>query len=316
MNCFFETTAQHRGLRIRGGMSPSTAFCFLLTGLALITALWPANGRLPILSALGATVFGIGAMAALGQISNVLFGFHLWNYFGMAIHTALGFALMGVGLLAYAREKGGMRWVLRRKISVAFVGSIAIMLTAAGVSWNYTNQLEKTVLEVSHTHEILAEIEDIRADKANLESGQRGYLILGDEKLLASREELKADVRQDVADLRRIGANDSRLQQWLDQLEPLMAQRTAFTEQLISTRRQNGFPAAQQLLASGPGLALSVEISRMLDAMHTGELDLLANRQKEADAASKVTFLVLPVAVFLSLTPPFPGRVFPQRGRR
>ncbi len=287
-----------------GRMSPSSAFSFILVGIGLLVASQPVlpRSRIALLSALAATVSVIGAAATLGQISNALFDFHLWNYFGMAVHTAAGFFLLGLGLWMCAKSEGEMRWALDRNVTIGFIILVAIMLTAAGVSWDYTNRLQQTALLVSHTHQVLKQIEDIRADKAILESNQRGYVILGDEKLLASREQLKAEVRRDVADLRKLTSDDPQQQKHLDQLEPLMTQRTTFAEQLIITRRVQGFPAAQQMLATGPGLALSAEIARLLDAMHEKQSELLLARENEADTVSKATFLLLPIAVFLSLT--------------
>jgi PAS domain S-box-containing protein len=300
----FRDAIESVGTSHPGRMSPSTAFCFVLAG----SALWVASQRillrlrLPILSALGATLIVIGGVGSLGQLANALLDVRLWNYFGMAVHTALGFILLGVGLLALVKHEKRMTWALDRMTTIGFATAVVVMLTAAGVSWNYTNQLRETTTWVSHTYNVLKEIEDLRADKANIESGQRSYLILGDEHLLDERQHLQAEVRQDIDNLRRLTADEPRQQRYLDQLEPLVNQRTLFGEEIITLRRQQGFPAAQQMLATGPGLALSVGIARVLDQMRDGEYALLATRQKEANAASTTTFLLLPVAVFLSLT--------------
>jgi PAS domain S-box-containing protein len=300
----FRDAIESVGTSQPGRMSPSTAFCFVVAG----SALWVASEqilqrhRFSVLAGLSATLIVIGGVATLGQISNALLNFRSWNYFGMAMHTAAGFILLGTGLLALAQSEKGMTWVLSKMTTAGFAVSIAIMLTAAGVSWNYTNELQKAASWVSHTHQVLKEIEDIRADKASLESGQRGYLILGDERLLAPREQLKTDVRQDMEDLRRLTADNPHQKSRLDQLEPLVAQRTEFAEQLIAVRRQQGFPAAQSMLATGPGLALSADIERVLGAMRDEEESLLVTREKRAEAVSTATFLLLPVAVFLSLT--------------
>jgi signal transduction histidine kinase len=301
---FFRDAIISVGTSQPGRMAPCTAFSFILVGCALVTAMQPVvpRIRIPVLASLGATLLLIGGVGTVAQLLNGLFALRLWNFFGMAIHTAVGFVLLGGGLLALVKSEGKMTWVLNNRITLGFLAAILIMLATAGVSWNYTDQLEKTALEVGRTHEILKEIEEIRADKAILESGQRGYLILGDEQLLAPRASLQAEVRRDVDDLRKLTADDPRQQRYLDQLETAMAQRTAFTEQIIAVRRQEGFPAAQKMLAVGPGLALSAAIARTLAAMHDGETALLITRQNQSETASTATFLLLPVAVFLSLT--------------
>ena len=300
----FRDAIESVGTSRPGRMSPSTAFCFILAG----SALWVASQqfvrrlRFSVLSGLGATLVVIGGVATLGQISNALLNFRLWNYFGMALHTAAGFVLLGSGLLALVKSEGRMGWALGKSITGGFIIAVVIMVTAAGVSWNYTNELQEAAGWVSHTHEVLAEIQDIRADKALLESSQRGYLILDDERLLAPREQLKNDVNEDMKDLRKLTADNPHQKPRLDQLESLIAQRTEFAEQIIAVRRQQGFPAAQSMLATGTGIALSANIEHVLGAMRDEEDSLLVAREARSEAVSTATFLLLPVAVFLSLT--------------
>jgi PAS domain S-box-containing protein len=300
----FRDEANAVGTSAPGRMSPATAFCFILTGIGLWTTSQQLllRLRLPVLSGLGTTLVVLGGAATLGQIFNALFGFRLWNYLGMAAHTALGFVLLGSGLLAYARDEGKTTWALGKSITLGFVVSMAIMLLAAGISWDYTYQLQDATAWVSHTQQVLKEIGDVRAGVMDLESSQRGYLILGDENLLTPREEAKAEIRQSIENLRRLTADNPDQKPRLDQLEPLIAQRTAFGEQTIAVRRQQGFPAAQQMLATGTGIALSAEIERVLGAMRDEEDSLLKTREKQSEAISTATFLLLPVAVFLSLT--------------
>ena len=287
-----------------GRMSPSTAFCFVLLGSArgLASQQLLRQLRFSLLSGLGATLIAIGGVASIGQILDALFDFRLWNYFGMALNSAAAFILLGVSLLAYARIEIGMRWLLDKTTTLGFAGAVAVMLTAAGVSWGNTSQLQAASAWVSHTHEVLKDIGEVRAGVMALESSQRGYLILGDEHLLTPREQAKTDIRQSVENLRRLTADNPHQKPRLDQLEPLIAQRTAFGEQTIVVRRQEGFPAAQQMLATGTGMGLSAEIERVLGAMRDEEDSLLLTREKQTEAVSTATFLLLPVAVFLSLT--------------
>jgi hypothetical protein len=115
-----------------GRMSPATAFCLVLAG----SALWAASQRMfrrfrfSAVPGLGATLAVIGGVACLGQISDALLHFRLWNYFGMAVHTAAGFFLLGSGLLALAGSEGAMEWVLDKSVTGGFIAAIAIMTVA------------------------------------------------------------------------------------------------------------------------------------------------------------------------------------------
>lgn len=300
----FRDATQSSATSRAGRMSPSTAFCLVLTGSALCAASQQIfrRFRFPVVSALGSTLVVIGVVACLGQISDALLHFRLWNYFGMAVHTAAGFFILGSGLLTLAWSEGEIAWALDKSVTGGFIVAIAIMVTAAGVSWDYTYQLKDASAWVSHTHQVLKEIENVRAGMMGLESSQRGYLILGDEQLLAPREQIKSNIRQSIDNLRSLTADNPHQKPRLDQLEPLIAQRAAFGEQTVVVRRQQGFPAAQQMLATRTGIALSADIDRVLRAMRDEEDSLLATRERQSEAVSTATFLLLPVAVFLSLT--------------
>ncbi len=287
-----------------GRMSTSTAFCFVLVGSALSVASQQILSRLrfSILSGLGATLIILGGVATFGQIANVLFHLRLWNYFGMAVHTAMGFALLGIGLLSLVKGEKGLAWSLDKRITTGFIASIAIMLTAAGVSWNYTSELQDAAAWVSHTHQVLKEIGDVRAGMAELESSQRGYIILGDEHLLASREEIKTEIRKSIENLRSLTADNPRQKPRIDQLAPLISQRTDFGEQTILVRRQQGFASAQHMIALGTGMRLSADVEQVLGALRGEEDSLLVTREKKSEMISTATFLLLPTVVFVSLT--------------
>jgi PAS domain S-box-containing protein len=300
----FRDVTQQAGTSFPGRMSPSTAFCLVLVGSALWVASQQASRRLrnSLLSGLSAALILIGGAVCIGQFSNALLNFQLWNYFGMAANTAAGFVLLGSGLLSFAKSEELMTWALGRRITGTFIVSIAIMITAAGLSWNYTYQLKDAAAWVSHTYQVLREIEEVRAGMTEMHNNQLGYLIFGDEHLLLLREKSMTEIRRSIETLGNLTSDNPHQKLRLDQLEPLIAQRVAFGERTILVRRQQGLLAAQRLLALGTDLALSNEIMQVLGAMRDEENSLLVTRERQAEVISASTFLLLPMAVFFSLT--------------
>jgi PAS domain S-box-containing protein len=287
-----------------GQMAPSTAFCFVLAGSALLigarTHIRPTE--LSAISALGATLVGIGGVASIGQLSNALFHFHLWNYFWMAIHTALSFVILGVGLLALSKGGDGLKWVLDPTTSTGFAAAVLGMLIAACVSWGYAIQLRDSSRWVNHTQQVLKGIEDIRACLAELQSDQRGYVIQGDASFLDEREKSKTALSASLQDLRDLIADNPRQERSLDQLEQAAAKRTAFDEQVILLRRERGFLPAQQKMREGDGIKLSQQMEQIIGVMRDEEYRLLSVRQKDAESVVAATFLLEPLCIFLSLT--------------
>jgi signal transduction histidine kinase len=287
-----------------GRMAPVSAFCFVLVGGALVAASYPipARLRLPILSGLGVALAVMGGLALAGCVAEGWLHALSWNNSGLAIHTALAFLLLGCALLALAIGQGGLTWWLDAIVTVGFVMALAIMLLTAGVSYNFTNRLFQTANLVGHTQEVLRVIEKASAAATSLESGPRGYVITGDEKLLAERGQMKAGVYRDLAELRTLTADDPAQLRRLDQLEDLIGKRFEFWDQTIATRRRQGFDAAQKMIDTGASVQVSAERRRLFQAMQDDEYAALDDEQKRSREASTSTFLVLPLGVFLSLT--------------
>jgi PAS domain S-box-containing protein len=300
----FHDAANPTGTSQPGRMSPATAFCFLLAGCSLWMASRPPalRFRLPILAALGVTVIVVGGLALIGYATDVLFSLRWWNYTGMAIHTAAGFLLLGCGLLAFVKSEGGLRWSLDTLITVGFVIGIVSLLAAAGVSYHFTNQLQQSAAWVSHTQEVLKEIEEVSAGVATLGSSERNYINTGNEHLLEQEKEITDAIHENLDALRKLTADNPHQNPRLDQLEPLIAQRIDWGEQTVAARRQQGLSAAEQMIAAGRGIALSDSIRHVIKEMEDEEYSLLDQRQKKEQAISTTTFLLLPLGVFLSLT--------------
>ena len=87
-----------------GRIAPNTAVCFILTSLAFLIMTHPVHSRQTPLGAelLGNVILALGAVAAFGYLVDLPTAYQ-WGYAtGMAVYTAAGFILLGVGIIAYA----------------------------------------------------------------------------------------------------------------------------------------------------------------------------------------------------------------------
>ncbi|WP_299076885.1 ATP-binding protein [uncultured Paraglaciecola sp.] len=85
-----------------GRMSVSSAVCFLLSGAALVS-----HRLLQVFSftkLLGAIIMAMGLVAVVGYLFNIETAYSLGNLSGMALHTALCFILLGLGLILLKSE--------------------------------------------------------------------------------------------------------------------------------------------------------------------------------------------------------------------
>ena len=287
-----------------GRMSPSTAFCFVLMGTALWVGAWPLAERLkiPTLEAMSVTIIIVGGFALAGYLLAAVFGFRWWSYTGLALHTAAAFVIFGCGLLAFVRSEGGLAWSMGVLTISGFVAGIVSLLASAGISYYFTSQIEQSAGWVSHTQDILKELEGITARLGDLASTQSAFVYTGEERLLKNEEQGKAGIRLSLVKLRNLTADNPRQQKRLDGLDPLIARRIVWGEKTTAARRQKDVSAAELMIADGEGITLSDNIRHLVREMEQEEESLLVQRHGDEQKVATTTFLLLPQGVFLSIT--------------
>ena len=87
-----------------GRMAPTTALCFIVSGLALVSMSRRAQHRYrPVALGAGAVMVTALALAMLVGYATNTADLHRWGpYIQMALHTTFGFVLIGIGILAFA----------------------------------------------------------------------------------------------------------------------------------------------------------------------------------------------------------------------
>ena len=205
---------------------------------------------------------------------------------------------------------------MNRWITLGFALGIVLLVAATALSYSFISELRRETVSVTHSQEVLKEIEEVEAHLAGLESGQRGYIITGDERLLESRDASARELGEHFARARKLTADNAAQQQRMEQAEPLIAQRKEFGDRTIAVRRDRGFADAQKMISSGVGIELSRRIGKILVEMEDEEYALLGERHKRSDATATATFLLLPLGVFLSLTVLLTGLFLLNSGAR
>lgn len=287
-----------------GRASPSTSLVLAFMGLSIIIASLQNNEpkKQQVISALGVISFLLGSMALSANFLEATLRIRWWNYSGVAVQTATAFLLVGSGLLALVHSRVRLSWSLDRKTTSGILIGVASLIAVTVISNNFTFRLQQGEARVAHSEEIQKEIAAIDGEMASLESAQRGYVITGDEKMVASRVLHKDAVYAHLGKLRDLIVDNSGEQQRLAILESFIAQRNDWGDQIIAIRRNEGFRAAQQLASSGRGISLTSHIQNQLDTIRDSEYNLLDRQRIQSHVTSTVTFLLLPLGLFLSLT--------------
>lgn len=98
-----------------GRMAPNTALSFLLSGLAILTMSKPkiVVNQLLICSVLGSLIMGLGTVACFGYLSKVETAYGWGNLTRMALHTAIGFVIVGLLIIVEIRH---LSWRVQQKM--------------------------------------------------------------------------------------------------------------------------------------------------------------------------------------------------------
>jgi hypothetical protein len=173
----FRDYSQPMGDSLPARMSPLAAYCFILAGIALEVAASPVWKRkwMPFVAAIGATLVAVGMVALLGYAIDGIMGVQWWNYTGLALHTAIGFGILGLGVIAMVSKSGDLVWSLGRNTSLGFAFGILTLLASAGISYHFTAQLRSASASVSHTQDALREFQAISTANVAMQSAFRGF---------------------------------------------------------------------------------------------------------------------------------------------
>ena len=287
-----------------GRMSGTSAYCFVLSGVALIVASLPRSFlfRVPVFSALGITILIVGCFNVTGHLAENPGKFSWWTEAGIAMTPAAAFTLFGLGLLAVAGSEGGFNWSLSPTIAVGFSLGVILMLFVTGIAFNYTVLLRDASERVSHTQEVLRNVENSRAELATLVGDQQRFLVSGDERLLIEQDHFLNEIRGSVRIISKLTDDNPSQRERVRELGPLVNSQLEFGADLIESRRRLGFDGLSHRIQGGTSSSIAERVDRILRDIGDEEFTLLGLREHHSDAIGKLTLVLLPLGVLVSLT--------------
>jgi methyl-accepting chemotaxis protein len=177
-------------------------------------------------------------------------------------------------------------WTFGRKIIAGFAISFVLLAAVGAVAYRSIDALTNTSYAVAHSHQVLERIGRLLTELDNAETGQRGYVITGDDGYLAPYQSSIGTVDSLMKELRALTVDNPEQQQRVDQLQSPVATKLAELKRTIDLRRTTGFEVTRQQIESGVGKHAMDDIRALLGAMQDTENVLLARRAKEVEASA------------------------------
>ncbi len=162
---------------------------------------------------------------------------------------------------------------------------VGFFVVGAVVSYLNILTLRETTSSVSHTDEVIATVEDFLSIMKDAETGQRGFIVTGDEKYLEPYNSSIARVDGRVADLERLTSDNPDQQARLPVLKNHIAAKLKELSEIIEIRRAGGFEPARARLSTDRGKAAMDAIRLHVAHMQESERKLLKERLAETGVA-------------------------------
>lgn len=187
-----------------------------------------------------------------------------------------------------------MRWTVGAKIGAGFALALAILLVVGGVSYSSNRKLSQTANWVAHTHLVLEKLERVISLVKDGETGQRGYVLTGQESYLEPYNGTLEATEKTVEELRVLTADNQEQQDRIKKLKPRIKEKFDFMQQTVARRRSQGLDAAISLVLSDQGKKSMDSIRNIIGDMRDAELKLLDKRSQDAaDTARNTAYTIL-----------------------
>lgn len=154
----------------------------------------------------------------------------------------------------------------------------ALIVLAATLSYRYHALLQEQRSRVDHTYEVVTRLESTLVAIIDAETGQRGFVITGDERYLQPYRNAIAAEPAALADLRTLLADSPEQQARLDALHRLVTIKFGELDETLVARRTDGAEAARLLVVRDRGRATMDDLRATIGTMKAHELDLLGRR--------------------------------------
>jgi hypothetical protein len=187
-----------------------------------------------------------------------------------------------------------------RRVAGGFGLASAILVLIGVVSYQNTRGLIDSNNRIQKTQQRINDLEELFSQIKDAETGQRGYILTGEESYLKPYNEAVKIGNIEVRKLRELTDSQSNQHQQINTLEALMAAKLAELKQTIDLRQNKGLAAALQIVRTNKGEKLMDDIRKIIHEMENKEKQLLQQQSKAAKVGARNTILTLAIAISLS----------------
>lgn len=164
---------------------------------------------------------------------------------------------------------------------LAFAVSVIILITIGVISYRAVNTLVTNNERVTHTQDVLEDLQEIKTFLLQVETDARGYLLTGDQVYLDAYNVDLNEIPQKIAALKEKTRDNRSHQEKFVALEAAVASRLALLGEFVKSRQVLGATVIPQ--GQGPeGKKRMDAVRAALDVISVDERALLTERQEQS----------------------------------
>jgi len=187
------------------------------------------------------------------------------------------------------------------RIAVGFVAAFALLALNAVVSYTTLDNLVAANRRLAESEQTIKLLSELRVGLIDAETGQRGFIITGEERYLEPYLGARPVIAAKLRDLARLTAGDTEESARVASLEPLIGKKFDELGSVIATRREHGLPAATAQVQGDQSKVLMERIQHVIGEIQNQEEIMLASRSAESEFNAYISLITYAVATFLNV---------------
>jgi methyl-accepting chemotaxis protein len=185
-------------------------------------------------------------------------------------------------------------WSVGRRLLAGFGLAGLTLLVIAFVSYRNITGLIENDGWVDHGHQVRTELAVLLSIIKDAETGQRGYLLTGNDSYLEPYEAASREIKGTLDQVVQLTVDNPHQQRRMAVLGPLIDSKMAELKETIELRRNQGFDAALKVVQTNSGKAFMDQIRAVIADAGQEEVELLKRRAEDARAsADSATAIIL-----------------------
>jgi PAS domain S-box-containing protein len=178
---------------------------------------------------------------------------------------------------------------------------VALVIVNAGIAYRNVVELHEAAAQVARTQQVLEALDTLLSAVTDAETGQRGFLITGDERYLEPYDVALFALEAKLTEARQLTRDNPTQQARIPRLQELCRTKLEELATTIALRRASGFEAAQKEVLNHLGKNRMDAIRALVSEMQEDERARLREREQTSHRAYQVALVSGFIAALLAL---------------